>query len=52
MDSYYSYQGLTIDERQLLNCLFEELRLNHHSSTATEFKVKTNFELITPSEKA
>ena len=51
MDSYNSYQGLTLSERQVLNCIFEELRLNHHSSPATEFKDKTNFELTKPSEK-
>lgn len=43
------YHGLTQDERQLLNNIFEELRLNHHSVPAAELQEKAYYEVITRS---
>jgi len=43
------YQGLTQDERQLLNNIFEELRVKHLSAPASELQEKAYYEVITRS---
>lgn len=50
MASYH--QGLTQDERQLLNNIFEELRLNHLSAPVTQLQEKAYYEVITRSVEA
>jgi hypothetical protein len=46
------YQGLTQDERQLLNNIFEELRLDNQSVPANELQEKAYYEVITRSVEA
>jgi len=46
------YQGLTQDERQLLNTIFEELSLNNQAVPVAELEEKAYFEVITRSVEA
>lgn len=46
------YQGLTQDERQLLNVIFEELRLSNQAAPVMELQEKAYFEVITRSVEA
>jgi len=43
------YQGLTQDERQLLNSIFKELQMNHISAPLTVLQEKAYYEVITRS---
>jgi len=46
------YQGLTQDERQLLNSIFKELQMNHLSAPVTVLQEKAYYEVITRSVEA
>jgi hypothetical protein len=46
------YQGLTQDERQLLNSIFKELQMNHISAPVTVLQEKAYYEVITRSVEA
>lgn len=48
----FSKQGLTQDERQLLNHLFGELRKNNRISPESEIREKAYYEVITRSVEA